>query len=386
MSAKNTQSFFDLMKRIIFSLCALMLCAIPSVFGQRFEDNSIKRWTDGPLTLDDFDRRNTGDKDGTMSFLKWKVDFDKKTSKQGNLHFQTFNTYSCMDRLLSWYVPQQSSDWILRYNQASFDRVEVIRRKMQNDLNANPADYYSIFGYYDRLFESELDKFSQESKVGTDTAVIAKMEAQNREELANYKEEPVGVPQYTRPEWGLGGWIGYEGDCFGKPVSEGLTMSNGFNFGFILESRRLVFELSMTMGGCGKMRADNFYYDEKKDYTWEKGKTCTSGIMQLAAGARIINKPYYALRPMVGIGVGFIDQFFDNGSSETSGLRLAAGLVFDYKHKRVYTSYPMPSYREHCISFRLFGSRTTFDKVGETFSINFGVGFSVTEWLDFDDL
>ena len=46
----------------------------------------------------------------------------------------------------------------------------------------------------------------------------------------------------------------------------------------------------------------------------------------------------------------------------------------------------MPSYREHCISFRLFGSRTTFDKVGETFSINFGVGFSVTEWLDSDDL
>ena len=89
---------------------------------------------------------------------------------------------------------------------------------------------------------------------------------------------------------------------------------------------------------------------------------------------------------MVGIGVGFIDQFFDNGSSETSGLRLAAGLVFDYKHKRVYTSYPMPSYREHCISFRLFGSRTTFDKVSETFSINFGVGFSFTEWLDFDDL
>lgn len=367
------------MKRIVSFFAVAMLCALPPVWAQGFVDDSEKLWADGPLTLDDFDRRDVGKEEKVLSQLSWHIGLDRQTTTQGNLRYTTISTETSMDRLTSWYCPQAATPWTLRYNQAIFDRVEVVRRKMQNDLNAHPADYARIFDYYNRFLQNETEKFEQESQMGTDTAVIAKMEALNKAELESYVEEPMRTPEIVKPSWGLGMRVGYAGECFGMPVAEGLTMSNGFELSFNLEVKKLCFEWGMTMGNCGKLMADNFYYDVDDDYMWQRGKNCTAGSMWLMGGFRAVDTPRLALRPMVGFGVGFLDQSIDRNNSESAGFRLTAGLAADYKLRRRYSIYDQ-DYMESCVTFRLYGDRTTFKGIGETYSINFGIGINLTEW------
>ncbi|MBO4589826.1 MAG: hypothetical protein J5698_02505 [Bacteroidaceae bacterium] len=369
------------MKRTILSFAALLLCTASYMLGQDFWDDSKKHWADGPLTLDDFDQRTIDSTEAEQSCLAWNVDLNRSIAKDGNFRFDVVKSEAVMDRLLSWYSSNLDPSWALRYNQASFDRVEVIRRKMQNDFNANPTYTSNVYDYYKRLFQNELEKFEQESKKGTDTLAIIRMEEQNRKDLESYEEAPVRTPNFQKPRWGLGGWVGYGGDYYFAPVAAGITMTNAFEYGFTLECGQMTYELGMMMGGCGRLKKDNFFYDDRKDYEWEKGRRCSGGSAWLAGGYRLVDGPYLAVRPTIGLGAGFLDQSDGNVSSEIAGFRLMAGAVFSYKYKRRFDTVDL-GYRESCVNFRLFGSRTDFRGLGETYSITFGVNLSLTEWVD----
>ena len=157
-----------------------------SVYGQSIEEQKVY-WNQGPLTLEMFQTRHTRDIDKPVSFLEWEMYNTDTVVVSGNTRFISRKLKLYMYKSLSWYDPDKYPEWSLRYNQAEFDMIEVLRRQYQNALNSDSVSYETD-NYYRKLLKNRTETFDSETDFGADTAAIARYEEQVREQLATVKE------------------------------------------------------------------------------------------------------------------------------------------------------------------------------------------------------
>ncbi len=378
-------------RKALLTGCLAGLSALAAAQG--YKEESYKNWGDGPLTEADFvERHVSGPAQGTVGELDWLISFDPVDEKIGNLRFRHIQSATRMDRLSSWRDPSADKPWSLDYFQTEFNLVEAYRRKMQDELNANPLDYKAIKDYYMRLLASTSDAYQMETDHGNDAAAVARYSVQYQEELDNWEPQPVSEPQFNRRALGYGLFIGYMGECFGTPVSTAIGPAfHGFSFGFDFPIRQVYLGFEGTLGSGSTLKQDNFYYDPYDDYYWEKGKKCTNGEMSAILGYTFLDRPRIALCPVAGVGVTFLDQNtgYKNGSgdsvsSEIHGLRLQAGMNVSVKLRRtldIANYYGMGSYDETNLVFKVYGAHTQFKGLGEVWSIQFGVALDLVGWF-----
>ena len=378
------------MKRYLMILAVLLLAA-GSVFAQGnagYKERSIKYWDEGPVTEADFQVRHLASTlDDVAGDLQWGISFEPVTDRIGNLRYTHPVSRTYMDQLQSWQDPDHMLPWTLTYLQTEFNMLEVFRRKMQREINAQPQDYNAIRDYYQRAIQSATEAYMMETDRGRDAAAVSRYEVQYQAELDSLDDVSAAVPpQMNKKGTGSTVYAGYSCELFGDPVAAGIGPAHGFNLGASALFGDLYLALDLGMGRPGTLKTDGFYYDEKKDYAWRKGVRCKNGQMQLLAGYTVLDRPYLALRPIVGAGVTFFDQDSDikeaNGSykdSEISGLRLSAGAHLSWKLKRNLSyNYGGPgSYSETCLVFKAYAAHSQLKGLGETWSLNLGVAL---EW------
>jgi opacity protein-like surface antigen len=381
------------MKRILFAFRTLILfvLAFPTinVSAQTLYDRSFRNWDEGPVTWNDFQVRHTPDDAKFVSNLYCSIERDVKREKIGNFKIPVLTTTTRMNKISSWYDPDKSTDWTLRYEQARFDMLEVLRRRMQNSFNRNCMEE-NLDAYYEQLINSTMTAFDMESNYGTDTLVVLRYEEQYKNELDTMSMEPVQIPVFQKKDWGatLGIGIGFE--KYGSPMSKGVTPATGIlmDLGFIYKS--FIFDFDGLLAWSGPLQSDNFYYDSKYDYTWTKGKKVRAGNININVGYRVLDNPNLSATPLIGIGVSFVDQDTDTlmknsntsfESSEISGFRTQAGLAFDWKYRKSLNTYLYGAdYTESKIRFAVTGARTNFKVLGPTYSLNASVILIFESW------
>ena len=380
------------MKKLI---CTILLAALGlQGFAQdraSYKDGT-KLWTDGPLTESDFTARHLAKTlNEAAGSLDWGIRFETAIDKIGNLRFEHPVSLTYMDKLTSWRDPDYAHPWSMDYFQTTFDLVELNRRKMQADLDANPQDFQEIKDYYTRSVISITDAFEMESDRGKDAAAVARYKVQCQEDMDAWEqsreEVPLTEPEVRRTALGIGLYAGYEGEVFGGPLSEALGMRHQLFIGWVIPVRQVYTSFDFAAALNAPVKADAFLHDTKENYDWRKSEPYSGGQFNFRLGYRVCDRPRIAVIPFTGFGGSFIEQ--DTGrqvdgedvKSVCGGLRLQGGVLLHWKYLRHLTlnSYER-EYGEHALAFRLYGARTTFRGLPPAWSVNFGVCVDVTAW------
>lgn len=371
------------MRNIILSVLTAFV-SLP-LYSQSIEEQKVY-WNEGPLTLEMFQVRHTRDDDKPVSYLEWEVRNTDTVVVSGNTRFISRKVKLYMYKSLSWYDPDKSPEWTLRYNQTEFDLIEVLRRQYQNALNSDTVSY-ETGSYYNKLLKNRTETFESETDYGRDTAVVARYEEQLRKQLETMKVIP---PRSTlpllepQPQFGLS--LMYDFENFFEPVSTAYKPLHGVQAMGYLYMGRFWSDISYTCSWCGGLKADNFYYDSKLDYYWQKDETGRCDKFLIRVGYDVIDRKNIAIAPTVGVGTTCLiqntGQKDDKGETINSKIggfnRLTAGLSFGYKYLRVYDQWHFLN--ERMIKLNVMAARTRFNDLGPTWSLNVGLSFENKLW------
>lgn len=356
------------------------------------QDNSkgYKLWTDGKLTIEDFQPRNVQSVGFTLdpvetSYLEALIDFKSEKVKKGNLRY--YRPVSCTkaDLLNSWYAPDYYTSWTVRYNQVIFDIFEASRREIQNQLNTEGADSYNK-DYLMRVLKSRLDTFKGESAYGRDTSVIRDYEFKYSEMLDTLVEkEPVAFPGKVRKGYGMGLWIGYNPEVYFGKINDWVSMAHRLSFGFDFYYDRISLGLLMSIGPAGKLKKGDFYNDHRENYVWRQGEKVSSHEAMFKLGYTIYDGSILSFTPAVGFGIGGFDQKtgdYDSDdnpvTSNVDGFRVIAGADFGFKLYREIDQYSMIG--EIPLRFSVYGAWMRL-RPCDVFSINAGIKISIDSWF-----
>ena len=372
-------------KTVLFiSLLIYGICA----FGQDwpYERFGFKYWSEGKLTEEDFQIRKVSDlvedsSDKMPGVLDWSIGCDTETVKIGNLRYEYTTTRTYMDQVQSWINQDVPRRQTLEYLQTEFDIVESFRRKLQDQLNQNPYNYRYIRDYNHRLLTSAIDALRMETAYGYDRIALAKYQIQYEQELDSWEEVPIAEPKIVDKGYGTKFYFGYNSQLFGSSISNYIGPTQGVIMGIDFLIRNFGMGFSLAVGGAGPLKEDNFYFDSKNGYRWQKGVNSSSGITMLNVEYTILDKPVFSLTPEAGIGVHYFNQKLPeelrtkgNSDSEIATFIMKAGMNFNIKLRRKLSlAYGSYSYYESCLVLKVFGARSMFKEIGPVNSINLGL-------------
>ena len=371
------------MRKIIIILSVAMLSSALS--AQSIEEQKVY-WNQGPLTLDMFQTRHTRETDKPVTFLEWEIHKTDTVVTSGNTSFISHKLELYMYKSLSWYDPDKYPEWSLRYNQTEFDLIEVLRRQYQNALNSDTVSYLTD-SYYNKLLRNRTDTYDTETDCGTDTAAIARYEELLREQLATVKElPPCSTLPSLKPQPQFGISLMYDFEYFREPVSTAYKPLHGVQVMGYLYMGRFWSDISYTWSWCGGLKTDDFYYDKKLDYYWQKGESARSDKFVIRVGYDVIDSKYIAIAPAIGVGTTCLIQNTgvedDKGVTTNSKIggfnRLTAGLSFGYKYLRIYDQWKFLS--ERMVRLNVMAANTRFHDLGSTWSLNVGLSIESKAW------
>ena len=375
------------MTRIYFTfLCALAVSAL-SALSAKAQDyrSSIRKWSDGPLTSQDFRIREVlGPDEKDASWLYYGIKGHPEKKRYGNLVYRKMSTEAYMDKVNSWVKSGYDSDQTVAFQQVCFDMVELTRRKFQSELDTSSnGNYNALLDYYMNLCDNSLKEFKAVSQNGRDTSVVNRYRSNVEKALDEYAPKDT-VPEIRLRRVGFGYYIGYGGEFYTGEITDYLKSLNGMSLGCEVSVSKARFGIDMAMGGYGRLKRDVPYPEGKHD--WKSGERTSGWNINLTAGYALVDKNHFNLIPFVGIGAGMIcrgyDYLGDDVRSENlSGLRFCGGVQWDWKIRRYYSnntnSFFGRDYGETGVRFRLYAARTGYESPCSAWSVNLGVAFNI---------
>ena len=146
-------------------------------------------WEEGPLTWNDF-KGNPMIKNQSV-YLSAELLHDEQIFSIGNRESFSISAKAVMHPSRSYADTSIRSNQMLRYLQAQFDILEIMRRRYQKELAGGisgiEADHRQIA--YTKLYESEIERLSRETEQGLNDATLQYFEYEIRRQL-----EEIGLP------------------------------------------------------------------------------------------------------------------------------------------------------------------------------------------------
>ena len=170
------------MKRIF-----LLFCVLIPMFG--FGAESSKEWKDGMLSWQDFQGIPM---EGIHSYMKAGLSFTPKEIKGKSKPLYKLEAVAKMDCDRSFAADSQRTELRLRYHQLQFDILELLRRKLQNDLNSGMSAIQANekVKYYNTDYLRLLNQLDTQTNNGTDDHKLQEHEYYWRKQL-----DEIGLPQ-----------------------------------------------------------------------------------------------------------------------------------------------------------------------------------------------
>ena len=176
-----------------------------------FASPSTRQWDEGPLKWSDF-KGNPAIKSTTSyfkGFLKTVTDIEHegKTRFNSDVRFAT-SAVALMDCNASYADSAYRTDQMLRYHQLQFDMLEIVRRRLQADLNSGMTgiEADNRVAYYQRIYNEQTSDLARATVNGSNDQRLQQYEYMTRKQL----EEQLlpSVPEVKPGDWQAGWFVG----------------------------------------------------------------------------------------------------------------------------------------------------------------------------------
>lgn len=311
------------MKRI-----AILLVLAATAIGALQAQHAPREWGRGPLTWDDF----TGPvpPNNVDNWLEYNFTVKRVEEKLDGMNLMHLRLCCNMYPELSWAAESAKTDLNLKYNQVVFNIAEYQSLCFQPllDQGNTGMDIESVLQMALSYSAAEEQRFSNESDMGFDTAVVQRWYDSTNLRLSELKAENGYHPRVEYTGIGMSANFSLGTTIHGRSLAETFTPAFDFGFGFDMGFKRNVFLWDMKIGIGGSRQdfvLDDVYYLAGSSYTWFQ--------TFLGYGYSVLDKPRFSLTPFVGLGCSMIeedDPMSDEIYSDVSGPWLA-GVMADWK-------------------------------------------------------
>ena len=142
----------------------------------------------------------------------------------------------------------------------------------------------------------------------------------------------------------------------------------------------------MVLGGGSRLNRD---IQGKKIGKWYSGNKLRYGEISFQYAYDVYDGDIFKISPFAGIGVGFMDYDSPDKNAEIktdeiSGLRLMAGLSFEFKYLRSLYLVGDPVWssmyggiNEHSLRLKVYVARTSYQNGMSPYSINCSLSFNL---------
>ena len=233
------------MKKILFIIALLLPL---TVLAADWESSDVKMWGDGDITWNDFKGVPPASADAPVSEFECTLDVKKEIIGHGREYF----AYAYMNKLQSYVkdtviaTPQR-----LRYHQLQFDALEVVRRRLQNEIGLGMTDekVKERLAFYRTVYVEQLEDIDRETGFGTDDDKIAAWEYFTRKNLE--QTSVAELPQSVPSNWGYGLSVGLGGMFPFESISNTFDGNFTFNAGLVGIYRRIQLQATVSYGQPG---------------------------------------------------------------------------------------------------------------------------------------
>ena len=351
-------------------------------------DLSYKEWNGGALKAEDFaKRRSSGELIGQVytGIQTYPGEWEKVS---WNLRVKRLQSKTVFDPIRSWVRSDSLTDQAVRYGQLIFDATEFSRRQMMNHLASGPhkPDYHTVVRRYYDMNEARTDEIERVTEDGKNLAELQLQETIIAEELAKTPEIYGEIPEYTLRKFALGAYLGAASQFHLGDNSSYFTPAYGFLLGFNIGIGRSAIYWDMVLGGGSRLNRD---IQGKKIGTWYSGNKLRYGEISFQYAYDVYDGDIFKISPFAGIGVGFMDYDSPDKNAEIktdeiSGLRLMAGLSFEFKYLRSLYLVGDPVWssmyggiNEHSLRLKVYVARTSYQNGMSPYSINCSLSFNL---------
>ena len=377
------------MRRTLTAFCAILFTLlISSSKASAQADLSYKEWQNGALKEEDFaKRRSSGELIGQVytGIQTYSGEWEKVS---WNLRVKRLKSKTVFDPIRSWVRSDSLTDQAVRYGQLIFDATELSRRQMMNHLTSGPhkPDYHTVVRRYFDMNEARTDEIERVTEEGKNLAELQLQETIIAEELAKTPEISGEIPEYSLRKFAIGAYIGAASQFHPGDYSSYFTPAYGFLWGFNFGIGRSAIYWDMVLGGGSRLNRD---IQGKKIGIWYSGNKLRYGEISFQYAYDVYDGDIFKISPFAGIGVGFMDYDSPDKNAEIktdeiSGLRLMAGLSFEFKYLRSLYLVGDPVWssmyggiNEHSLRLKVYVARTSYQNGMSPYSINCSLSFNL---------
>lgn len=316
------------MKRILFLISVTLLLSRVA-FAQTFEE-SMRYWSDGPLTWDDLTLRSSRLYTSDLNF-RWMYQTEKRRVAWNTVE-KISTPVVALDKSISWHNLDRTYPEALRYDQLIFDLNELYYRKLLTEFNNpnNNQSYSQLHNFYHDQLQARWREILEETDQGMDTTMLRVYENEVSADLDN-TSYPTSADR--KKFWGISYFAGASFYSFMDEAAITFRPAWGFNFGTEFYYRHHVVTLMMA-SGSGRL-AQDYLYGLK---TWPKGDRFEHFQVTADYGYTICDGTTFGITPYLGFGLESIEwrdrSVPDSKSEELAGLIARAGLEINFKFRR----------------------------------------------------
>ncbi len=290
------------MKRLI----SFMLIVIALMASSIAQSQSLKKWSDGMLSWNDFKGK------AVMSSVPSAISVSLNTTTHaeetsGKKIKYKIETEAVMNSNESYADPESMTPQRLRYHQLQFDQLELQRRRLQNELNTgiNGIEADNRLNHYRNLYKDQIASIKKETEDGTNDKKLQEWEYYTRKGLEEIGLPP--IPEFEPSNWCYGIYLGvghvfnsselkdFYGNCF--------TFTAGLTGGY----KRLKLKADIGYGQAD-IKEPNIF--GKTTVTPDGATRPVQGPMSKTAnylsvgtslGFSVINSKRFAITPFAGV-------------------------------------------------------------------------------------
>ena len=203
------------MKKIDINALLLVVAALVVPFAMRAADTSLKSWSSGPLTWNDFLGQAVikGEPSYMKAFLA--VTPTELTTGKTNALYR-LEAGAVMNPAQSFADTRCRTAQRLRYHQLQFDVLEYMRRRLQSELNTGISglEAENTLRYYQQLYDERILRIAENTQNGDNDNRL-----QEEEYLIRKQLDELGLPSVPT--------IGASNFCYGVQAGVGGIVPTG---------------------------------------------------------------------------------------------------------------------------------------------------------------
>jgi len=282
-------------KILLAAFAAIIALAASAATG-----NDIKLWSEGPLEWSDFHKMLP---ESSSESSNLEVELSATPIENSHNSAVRLEARAIMHRNLSATSKAQSTPQRLRYHQLQFDLMELMRRRLQEDINSgmNGAQVEKRLRYYQDLYRQRAHQIAQETNHGSlEAAVITWQD--NIESQLNTIGTPQ-VPQVTTMQGCYGAYAGLGYDLPTGKLHDNFGGSAMFHVGLTGGYKNLRLKADVAFGQPSYRNPNIFNVapdEQGRPLQGNNSSSATHFTTTVQLGYTVLNHGRLSITPNVG--------------------------------------------------------------------------------------